>query len=438
MSRQSAPCEYRRTASPRRRGGMTLIEIMMAILILSIGLLGVLASVPFGAVQMGKMVEKDYVTAAARNGQSILKMKRWLLPDQWCVAIDSTRVTADGSYFNGGSRWDDVVVRYLDAGGLNASTFVCPVMIDPLGFPEYPFGASGVNPRRAVIGSGVNDRIDFVFPFDETLRNIVPDGADYTVSGVIAEDAGKLDRLFHSVDDLTYELEANSTNRPILLEDTETSGAAFTGEYSWMAMLSPSAVGSETSTLVTSGTPHYEPVPLQFPSENPEAVVDVRSDVVVFRGRIPGDGFDYITADVAVGVTGFAGGAMTLVPIANDCYRCAGDDFGDVPVPDSALSTATASDLLANLQSSAYLLLIGPKDDNGTGVARPFCRWYKIANSTASVYNDLDAVDVTLIGENCPENWGNTTGRVKAVVFKNVRGVLSQTTRLTGETVAGN
>ncbi|MBQ3332400.1 MAG: hypothetical protein IJG83_03155, partial [Thermoguttaceae bacterium] len=143
-------------------------------------------------------------------------------------------------------------------------------------------------------------------------------------------------------------------------------------------------------------------------------------------------------AAVAVGVPGIAGGAMTWVPHANDCSRCAGDDFGDVPVPDSALSTATASDLLANLQSSAYLLLIGPKDDNGTGVARPFCRWYKIANSTASVYNDLDAVDVTLIGENCPENWGNTTGRVKAVVFKNVRGVLSQTTRLTGETVAGN
>ena len=312
------------------------------------------------------------------------------------------------------------------------------MIIDPLGFPEYPFGSGGVNPRRVVIGGGENDKIDFVFPFNDTLRNIVPDGSDYTVSGVVAEDAGKLDRLFHSVDDLTYELEANSTNRPILLEDTETPGtAAFTGEYSWMAMLSPSAVGAETSRLVTSGTPHYEPVPLRFPSENPEAVVDVRSDVVVFRGRIPGDVFDYITADVAVGVTGFAGGAMTLVPIANNCYRCAADDYNGVL--DAALSAASAKDLLANVESSAYLLLIGPKDDNGTGVARPFCRWYKIANSSATVFNDtLDAVDVTLIGENCPENWANSTGKVKAVVFKNVRGVLSQTTRLTGETVAGN
>lgn len=433
MSRQSAPCEYRRTASPRRRGGMTLIEIMMAILILSIGLLGVLASVPFGAVQMGRMVEKDYVTAAARNGQSILKMNRWLLPDQWCVAVDSSRITADGSFFDGGSRWGDVVVRYQDAGGLNASNFLYPVMIDPLGFPEYPFGPSGVEPRRLFLGSVPgDDRIDFVFPFNNALRNITPDGVDYTVGGVIAEDAGKLDRLFHSVDDLTYELEANSTNRPILLEDTETPGtAAFTGEYSWMAMLSPSAVGAETSRLVTSGTPQYEPkyepVPLQFPSKNnPEAVVDVRSDVVVFRGRVPGDEFDYITADVVGIVSGFAGGAMTLVP-----YGCAG------------AGVATAADLLANLESSTYLLLVGPKDGNGTGVARPFCRWYRIANSTL----DGDAaVDVTLIGENCPENWNwvdPATGRippgkVKAVVFKNVRGVLSQTTRLTGETVAGN
>ena len=444
MSGQSAPCEYRRTASPRRRGGMTLIEIMMAILILSIGLLGVLASVPFGAVQMGRMVEKDYVTAAARNGQSILRMNNWLLPDQWCVGINSNKVTPNGLYFNGtGVGWDDVVVKYTDGirnpeSSFNASTFVCPVMIDPLGFPGYPFGAGEVKPRRVVIGGGGNDKIDFVFPFDDTLRKIDPDGVYYTVSGVIAGDAGKLDRLFHSVDDLTYELEANSTNRPILLEDTETSGAAFTGEYSWMAMLSPSAVGSETSRLVNPGDPYFEAVPLQFPSENPEAVVDVRSDVVVFRGRVPGDEFDYITADVAVGATGFAGGAMTLVPIANNCYRCADDDFGDVPVPDSSLSTAAAVDLLANLESSAYLLLIGPKDGDGTGAARPFCRWYRIANSAPTVFNTLDAVDVTLIGENCPENWAVAPGRAKAVVFKNVRGVLSQTTRLAGETAAGN
>ncbi len=435
MSRQSAPCEYRRTASTSRRGGMTLIEIMMAILILSIGLLGVLASVPFGAVQMGKMVEKDYVTAAARNGQSILKMNHWLLPDQWCA-----RINYNGEYLSDIRDWDNVVVKYLDAGGFNASTFVCPVMIDPLGFPEYPFGPGGVNPRCVVIGGGENDKIDFVFPFTDALRRIEPDGRPHTVGSVIAEDAGKLDRLFHSVDDLTYELEANSTNRPILLEDTETSGAAFTGEYSWMAMLSPSAVGAETSRLVTSGTPHYEPVPLRFPSENhPEAVVDVRSDVVVFRGRVPGDEFDYITADVALSGTGYAGGAMTLVPIiANNCYRCAADDYNGVL--DADLNTAAASDLLANLQSSAYLLLIGPKDDNGTGVARPFCRWYKIANSSARVDNTgLNVVDVTLIGENCPVNWAySPTGKVKAIVFKNVRGGSSRTTRLTSETVARN
>lgn len=429
MSRQSAPCEYRRTASPRRRGGMTLIEIMMAILILSIGLLGVLASVPFGAVQMGRMVEKDYVTAAARNGQSILKMNRWLLPDQWCR----------GGAVDLNDQDQDLPARY-DAFG---ETFVFPVMMDPLGYKEYPFSSNAIAPRAIDLGSGF---ITFVFPFDTGYRTAYRAGLPTLgfdeITLAIQSESRKLDRLFHSVDDLTYELEANSTNRPILLEDTETPGtAAFTGEYSWMAMLSPSAVGAETSRLVTSGTPqYYEPVPLRFPSENPEAVVDVRSDVVVFRGRIPGDVFDYITADVAVGVTGYAGGAMTLVPIANNCYRCAADDpippFGE-HVADSAVSTATASDLLANLQSSAYLLLIGPKDDTGTGVARPFCRWYKIANSAVSAANE-HAVDVTLIGENCPENWANTTGRVKAVVFKNVRGVLSQTTRLTGETVVGN
>ncbi|MBQ1455683.1 MAG: hypothetical protein IIZ25_07550 [Thermoguttaceae bacterium] len=331
---------------------------------------------------------------------------------------------------------DQALPARYDAFG---ETFVFPVMMDPLGYKEYPFSSNAIAPRAIDLGSGF---ITFVFPFDTGYRTAYRAGLPTLgfdeITLAIQSESRKLDRLFHSVDDLTYELEANSTNRPILLEDTETPGtAAFTGEYSWMAMLSPSAVGAETSSLVTSGTPHYEPVPLWFPSENPEAVVDVRSDVVVFRGRVPGDEFDYITADVAVGVTGFAGGAMTLVPIANNCYRCAADDYNGVL--DAALSAASAKDLLANVESSAYLLLIGPKDDNGTGVARPFCRWYKIANSSATVFNDtLDAVDVTLIGENCPENWGNTTGRVKAVVFKNVRGVLSQTTRLTGETVAGN
>ncbi|MBO7678733.1 MAG: prepilin-type N-terminal cleavage/methylation domain-containing protein [Thermoguttaceae bacterium] len=421
MSGQSAPCEYRRTASPRRRGGMTLIEIMMAILILSIGLLGVLASVPFGAVQMGRMVEKDYVTAAARNGQSILRMNNWLLPDQWCR----------GGPVSGDP--DPLLPARYDAFG---ETFVLPVMMDPLGYKEYPFSSNDIDYRAINLGSGV---IPFIFPFDTGYRTAYRAGLptlDFAgITLAIQSESRKLDRLFHSVDDLTYELEANSTNRPILLEDTETSGAAFTGEYSWMAMLSLSAVGSETSRLVNPGDPFFEAVPLQFPSENPEAVVDVRSDVVVFRGRVPGNEFDYITADVAVGATGFAGGAMTLAPTVDNSYHCAADDYNGL---DADHGTAVAGDLLANLESSAYLLLIGPKDGDGTGAARPFCRWYRIANSAPTVFNTLDAVDVTLIGENCPENWSNTTGRVKAVVFKNVRGVLSQTTRLTGETAAGN
>lgn len=398
MSKQFTSC-----ASSRRQNGMTLIEIMMSILILSIGLIGVLASVPFGAMQMGKMVEKDFVTAAARNGQSILRTSGWLLPDDWCLE-------------KANDNWNEYPIAY-DASG---EWFWNPVIMDPLGFPEFPFGTNTIIPRSIRAG---DSSIDFVFPFNNNLRGITPD----LNNTIIADDAARLDRLFHSIDDLAYELDANSTNRPILLADTETAGAAFKGEYSWMALLHPSIAGSESIC--------------PFPPDR-QTVVDVRSDVVVFRGRVPGEEFDYITANVDVVGSGYAGGTMRLRPFYNNFYRCAGDDYNGVV--DTDLGLATSEDMLANLQSSVYLLLIGPADgngfDDGFGSAnRQFFRWYKIANSAANSINEddgsvTDCVDVTLIGEDCPENWvvdPNSAGRVKAIVFKNVRGVLSETSRLT-------
>lgn len=371
--------------------GMTLIEIMIAILILSVGLLGVLAAVPFGAMQMGKMVEKDFVTSTAINAHNIIAVNGWNQP-----IFDSGR--GEKGYWCATKNTGAVPLQYA------LRDFTLPVLLDPLGYADFPFDYTNMSLGAKVIdldlnlvnSRGEDSTFNFIFPGVELGTS----GTDYNNYNI------KLDRLFRSADDIVYERDDNSTNRPIVLKETDESGqtiVSYTGEYSWMAMMAPSAagVGNDFTNL-------------RFPVDDPNVTVDVKTDVVVFRGRVPGDATDYIVAKATVQGSGYAGGVVLL------------EKTSDVSTADAP---AYAAALVENLQSSTHLLLIGPSDLGDQYTAR----WYKIANFSES---DLaNGIPVTLIGDNCPVCWAKSASRddVRAVVFKNVRGVSTKTTRLSAQ-----
>lgn len=406
-----------------RRSGMTLIEIMISILILSVGLLGVLAAVPFGAMQMGKMVEKDFVTNTATNAHNIIAVNGWNQPTYWCNQKSNNDTNT--TFFRYPSLSNDVVKQ----------NFTLPVLLDPLGYIDvngtsaFPFdyGTVGVDENYIpVYGTDYHQRIDRVFPscpfvaLNAPGNSYNPNNSQTPVIKYNNYYAKQIDRLFRSVDDIVYEREDNSTNRPKMLENPDNPNqTAFTGEYSWMAMITPSAagVGNDFANL-------------RFPADDPDVTVDVKTDVVVFRGRVPGDENDFIVANATVQGSGYAGGAVLL-------EKTAAISEDDAPVYAAALSE--------NLKSSTHLLLVGPSDgavDSGNSYNdRPYTAcWYKIANfSDSDLQNGIPA---TLIGKSCPSCWtkkdpvGDPMEQaifVRAVVFKNVRGISTKTTRLSAD-----
>lgn len=415
------------TTKTFRRSGMTLIEIMISILILSVGLLGVLAAVPFGAMQMGKMVEKDFVTNTALNAHTILATNDWYGPFFW---YDRTYVSTDAYNHYYHPFADSILTGTGPESGLN---FTFPTLLDPLGYANFPFDYStdvvANNYIELYNNSSLSDynklvrRINIVFPWSMDYFENAANSNTYF---------NGLNRLFRSPDDIVYDREDNSTKRPTVLTETSENRTytAFTGEYSWMAMMTPKAVGSGNSFDNMTFPYDYD----NAIAANRASVVDVQTDVIVFRGRVPGESTDFITADATVVGSGYAGGGVTL----NNLFLANGE-------------AAAPSDLSDNLDSATHLLLIGPADGavdadlqtnyNVNGQFAEYAdkqyvaRWYKIANFS----DNGSGFSVTLIGETTPQCWIKTANDpsvkepakyVRAVVFKNVRGVLSKTVRL--------
>jgi len=396
-----------------RRYGMTLIEIMIAILILSIGLLGVLAAVPFGAMQMNKMVEKDFVANTAKNAHQIIATNGWLQPTDWKIQKNAhSAIGAEYSAKGVSVGTGDIEKTFYD--------FTFPVLIDPRGYADFPFALETEVSERFISLSpwntsgksdlterGINPAVNVVFP-----------DCSYLIDPTL--DQNPYDRLFSSTDDIVYDREDNSTNRPVVV--TEDGQTAFTGEYSWMAMITPMGTGTDN--------PFNK---LMFPADDSSKIVDVRSDVVIFRGRAL-DAGDYIRAQALITGGGYAGGTVELqLPVRRG-------ELGE--------EETSVAELEENLKSSTHLLLIGPSDGDDPSVSTDdkqyFSSWYKIAGVGSRTHDNSGntiGIEATLIGATCPAEWntvfqngnsGINADYVQAVVFKNVRGVSTETTRLTG------
>ncbi|NQT41016.1 MAG: prepilin-type N-terminal cleavage/methylation domain-containing protein, partial [Planctomycetes bacterium] len=72
----------------RRRGrqGMSLLEVLISIFVLSFGLMGVAALLPLGTFQVVEAGKADQAASCARAAFREVKARRMLDPDQWVAA----------------------------------------------------------------------------------------------------------------------------------------------------------------------------------------------------------------------------------------------------------------------------------------------------------------------------------------------------------------
>ncbi len=154
-----------------RRAGMSLTEVLVALFILTIGVIGILTMFPLGAVQMARAVRDDRSALAANNADAYM---RWywanyvvnpVIGNSTATGVLPIWPNQDSLLSNGGAGlFDNPYMAYVYSGGNRQPAYGCaaaedfainlnknlnqqnqanfnvvgqvsyPVIVDPLGF----------------------------------------------------------------------------------------------------------------------------------------------------------------------------------------------------------------------------------------------------------------------------------------------------------------
>ena len=107
----------------KRSSGVSLLEVLAAMFVISIGLLGVLAVIPFGAFQVSKARDAEYASNMLANATIEIEIRKMAQPAEWGhLALDSA-----GQFVFGPIPSNTAVI------GLNCTKFI---WVEPWAMPD--------------------------------------------------------------------------------------------------------------------------------------------------------------------------------------------------------------------------------------------------------------------------------------------------------------
>jgi prepilin-type N-terminal cleavage/methylation domain-containing protein len=239
------PSSFNRHPSQR---GLTLIEVLISIFVLSVGLLGVAAIIPLGQLALWETAKADRCGACGRAALREIQTSRLLDFRYWYWTPGPSRIENYWGFyppfpFSVSSAIAD------DFATVSASTDSLPFVIDPLGrakgmpvmFGQTPSGGATVSiclPRR-------------------TLRTMP------LMPGIAPQQLINA-QLFYWADDLPFNAPKNSAQRPVLVPARDpVSGATSVvsqGDYSWFFSVLPAA--SDAQIDYRTSPPTVSPLPV--------------------------------------------------------------------------------------------------------------------------------------------------------------------------------
>ncbi len=178
--------------------GISLMEVLASTFVIGVGLLGVLAVIPFGAFQVGKANNADYAANMLREAVNEILVRELAKPEKW----------NDGATVN--SNFDtDKVYTYNTSTG--AKTLNCQpiVMVDP-------FDVGTTNPTNI-----------------------------YKVGRMLARPAAWQETM-RGQDDLSYTI---PEDKRTVLTTSAAMKYVSSGKYTWFFTFKPDGLGSATAAL---------------------------------------------------------------------------------------------------------------------------------------------------------------------------------------------
>jgi type II secretory pathway pseudopilin PulG len=408
----------------RRRAGISLIEVMFAIGVVAIGLLGVIAVLPLALSQIGRGQVADTASRVAMSSVEEFHTRGMTRPDFWLAWNPAANQWLQQQQFQTGfGNTPGLVLSqslykqafcidpqfvaancFVTTGNNRAHTFPYP------NAPPQPNANTHTDPRMMRIS--LRSIVDTTTPFNAQRRSAAVAAAE---------------NVFVSHDDLVLDIPADDSLPPEQLFSSLAGTPAFRsrrdfeGLFSWMATITPKIDGAgfqkdlyNVSVLVFH---HRDPRFAMFQDDNANNVQDA--------GELPTDN----EAVVEVGTA-------TANPAYSNGFPGGGYRGGDVLL---SMPSSMSPEVLS-LKDGDWLMLKGWFRSSTSAPMSsdvPLFRWYRVVNADTApelVNNGATYIlNVTLDGPDWPStNMVNVAigSPTKAVIVRNVVAVYDRTIRL--------
>jgi type II secretory pathway pseudopilin PulG len=364
----------------QRPAGVSLLEVLFAIGIVAVGLLGLTAVLPVALRQMARGYVSDSAARVAANAAEHFD-------------IGGLRYPANWRYANGG------LVSRMDANN------------------RY-FRAFAIDPQFAAANSGVNGGAVFnpnLFPY--LARSVAADPRMERItllsgsSSPVVMRLPQADEIFTGMDDLVFDIPQERTLPPeaVLLGGKRQAQ----GQFSWIATLVPKleADGMQKDLYTLSIVVFHRR------NTSYSMFIDADGDRAYDPGETP-----TLHENIVHIFNGTQGNNWNDTHFHADGYQ-----GGDV-----TLHAATAEEL--NVRSGDWLMLMGNITFGGSQI--PLFRWYRVLGSDSApeaASGPQYQLDVTLQGADWPYRFIDTASnppRTQVLVMKNIVLVHEKTIRL--------
>jgi hypothetical protein len=235
---------------PSRRG-ISLMEVLISIFVLSVGLLGVAAIIPLGQLALWETAKADRCGACGRAALREIQVSRLLDFRYWYWTPNKSPNLPNpgfaGNYWGCYPPFKTANTIPDDFATVSSCSDSMPFVIDPLG------RAKGL---PEVFGPASLPKFSIFLP-RRTLR-ILPLAASSTYSQPPQQTINP--DLFYWSDDLPFDIVKNSVARPTLVKTSTGVVTTSLGDYSWFFTVMP--VASESRINYATTPPTVVPLPV--------------------------------------------------------------------------------------------------------------------------------------------------------------------------------
>ena len=360
----------RRVVTARRRG-VSLIEVLVAVFVLTFGLMGIAMVIPAGRHQMIEAAKSDRGSACGRAVINDMQIRGWLDPNGW----QQIRRTAPlGAAVNGQVIYGDTYL--LDPAFFRASLAAGNPMVQFFPYSRY---SSEQKPMRRP------------WPERALARRVSP-----LISQAIA------DRITTWADDLVFSLDGDAQRPRQFFQWDNGEGAAYPvlpgdgaavtvgtdqparrtneGKFSWAAMVTPLVSARYDGTWVDA------PPPTPYPMINTSGIARFEVSVVVFYRR---NFYCPITSELAPS-TGVADINTETVRERSVYARLDGGGIGGGDVllfiPGDGTNSTDLPTSYLNVRKNQWIMLKGldragaieVPASSGNWYQPTVCKWYRV------------------------------------------------------------